>query len=281
MKLAAFDLEIAKEVEGEDWQLQRPLGISCAAAAWHPRESSKIWNSLMWFAGDDFTNQPWSGAMTGNQCRKIVKDLQDMVADGATIVTVNGLGFDFAILAEESGMVEECADLALNHHCDLMLMSVCYHGWPVGLDALAAGAGVEGKLHQVALNDGTLLDGMGGAMAPRMWAQGEYEAVLAYLKDDVRATLETAVVAVKRSELRWKSKKGRGWGVDLLYSGDTAEGHPICRLPTVSEMLAWERPDTSWMDNPMNPDELAAWAKQPAHAPGATADDGTYFDELL
>lgn len=30
MKLASFDLEIAKAVEGDDWQTQR-LGISCAA----------------------------------------------------------------------------------------------------------------------------------------------------------------------------------------------------------------------------------------------------------
>ena len=261
MKLAAFDLEIAKEVEGEDWQLQRPLGISCAA--------------LLIQDGENTTTRLYHAPerMSSDDCFMLVADLIDLAGAGFTIVIVNGLGFDFAILAEESGMVDECADLALNHHCDLMLMSVCYHGWPVGLDALAQGAGVEGKLHQVALNDGTILDGMGGAMAPRMWAQGEYQAVLAYLKDDVRATLETAVVAVKRSELRWKSKKGRGWGVDLLYSGDTADEHPIYRLPTVAEMLTWPRPDTSWMSDPIEPNELAAWATWPEHTRGGTADD--------
>lgn len=255
MKLVSFDLEIAKAVEGDDWQAQRPLGISCAAAAWYPRESSKIWNSLMWFAGDDFSNQPWSGAMTQNQCRKIVKDLRDMVADGATIVTVNGLGFDFSILAEESGMVEECADLALNHHCDMMLMSVCYHGWPVGLDALAAGAGVQGKLHNVALKDGTILEGMGGAMAPQMWERGEHEAVLAYLKDDIKATLEAATVSVECGRLRWLSKKGKAWSVPLMRF-DSAYHFPV-----VSEMMTWPKPDTSWMDNPMDVDELARWTK--------------------
>ena len=173
MKLAAFDLEIAKEVEGEDWQLQRPLGISCAMALTNAPIASD--------PGGDPWLLTWKGEpqLTTYGARQIVEQLYWLVTNGFTIVTVNGLGFDFAILAEESGMVDECADIALNHHC----------------------------------------------------------------------------------ELRWKSKKGRGWAVGLLYSGDTAEGYPIYRLPTVAEMLTWPRPDTSWMSDPMNPDELAAWKR--------------------
>lgn len=259
MKLAAFDLEIAKEVDGPDWQAQRPLGISCAAVAFpigNPGGPGRmIWNDLMWFAGDDWTNQPATGPMTRNQCRQIVRDLQNMVADGSILVTVNGLGFDFAILAEESGMAAACADLALNHHCDLMLMSVCRLGWPVGLDALADGMGVQGKLHNVTLRDGTVLDDMSGAKAPQLWAAGEFEAVLAYLKDDVRSTMEIAVAAVGLGRLRWQSRKGRWWEVQL----PAAQGGGY-RLPTVAEMLQWLRPDTSWMSDPMDPDELGAWA---------------------
>ena len=74
----------------------------------------------------------------------MVRGLMGLAADGFTIVTVNGAGFDFAVLAEESGMVAECADLAINHHCDMMLISVCKLGWPVGLEALAIGAGGRG-----------------------------------------------------------------------------------------------------------------------------------------
>lgn len=271
MKLAAFDLEIAKEVEGPDWQAQRPLGISCAAVALSNGELDHYY----------WSQAAYEDRMTAIQAGRVVNYLQSVVSRSYTLITVNGLAFDFAILAEESGMVAECADLALNHHCDLMLMSVCRHGWPVGLDALAEGANVQGKLHQVTLNDGTVLDGMGGAMAPRMWAQGEHEAVLAYLKDDVRATLETAVTAVKRSHLSWKSKKGKTWQVNLLPGGQTPEGYPIYRLPTVAEMLAWPRPDTSWMSDPMDPDKLAAWAKQPRPAFGESADDGEYEDEIF
>ena len=102
MKLASFDLEIAKAVEGDDWQTQR-LGISCAAVM--------------------LPEMNVSGAAG------LVRNLAGLAADGYTLVTVNGAGFDFAVLAEESGMVAECADLMLNHHCDLMMMSVCRLPW--------------------------------------------------------------------------------------------------------------------------------------------------------
>lgn len=125
---------------------------------------------------------------------------------------------------------------------------------------------MRGKLHQVALNDGRVLDGMSGAMAPRLWAAGEHDAVLAYLKEDVRATLETAVTAVKRSYLSWTSKNGRPWAVNLIEQGRTEDGQPLCRLPLVAEMLDWPRPDTSWMSDPSDVDQLAWWAIQATSA---------------
>lgn len=250
MKLVSFDLEIAKEVEGHDWQAQRPLGISCAAAMTSTPHIT-FHNPKLWHTHKDFVGMSPPAAMSVEQCRSMVRGLIGVAAAGYTIVTVNGAGFDFPVLAEESGMVAECADLALNHHCDLMMMSVCRLGWRVGLDALAAGAEVAGKLHDVTLNDGRIIDNMSGAMAPQLWAAGEHEAVLAYLKDDVRATLETAVRAVERGRLGWRSSKGRWWEVPLSNG----------RLPTVAEMLQWPRPDTSWMSDPPNPDAIVAWAR--------------------
>lgn len=265
MKLASFDLEIAKAVEGDDWQTQR-LGISCAAVMLPEMNVSGaaglVRNLAGLLEGPDLDlryfyeismNQSsvMQPQMSVSGAAGVVCHLAGLAADGFTIVTVNGAGFDFAVLAEESGMVAECADLMLNHHCDLMMMSVCRLGWRVGLERLAHGAGVQGKLHNVSLKDGRIIDNMNGAMAPRLWAEGEHEAVLAYLKDDVRATLQTAERAVELGSLGWYSSNGRWWQVPLVDG----------RLPTVAECLLWPRPDTSWMSDPPDPDEAVAWAR--------------------
>lgn len=237
MKIAAFDLEIAKAVEGDDWQSQRPLGISCAAAKGvivgkEPRGFDCTWSE--------------KPQLSREMCQKMVVDLQKIANDGYVICTVNGAAFDFDILAEESGMVAECAELAANH-CDFLVMAVCQFGWRVGLDALAAGAGVPSKLHEMTLTTGEILEDMSGAMAPQLWAQGEHEAVLAYLKQDVQATLDVARVALERGTLRWHSKAGRVWKIRLNS------------LHTVTECLQWPRPDTSWMTDPPQRGDFTKW----------------------
>ena len=242
MSYTSFDLEIYKAVEGEDWAAQRPFGISCAAI--YEGAGASFW----YFEDGD---QPRSVAMSRAGCCKVVRDLQRIVSDGSVLVTVNGLAFDFSVLAEESGMVNECADLALNHHCDLLFMSVCHYGWYVGLDALCAGAGVESKLHEVVLSDGSAVPDMSGAMAPRLWQDGEFDVVLAYLKQDVRATLEVAEMAVFRRMLAWRSRRGGSLCVPVT-SG---------RLPIVAECLTWPLPDTSWMDSPPSRQGMMEWMK--------------------
>ena len=57
---------------------------------------------------------------------------------GFTIVTWNGLGFDFDVLAEESGLPRECAETGLDH-VDMMFHVLCKLGHPLGLDAAARG----------------------------------------------------------------------------------------------------------------------------------------------
>ncbi len=242
MKLAAFDIEIFKEIpEGEsDWKKHRPLGISCLAIM----ASDKRERPILSYA-DAKTPRP----LAAYELKVAVKEMQRLANDGYVFVTVNGLGFDFDVLGEESGMVAECADLALNHHVDLMVMSVAKLGWPVGLRALAMGAGVESKLKEVTLKDGSTYDDMHGAKAPELWQAGEYEAVLAYLKQDVKATLETAEAALRLGYLGWFSTAGKWWKVDL----------PGGKLPIVADCLQWKRPDTSWMSNPLTRESLLAW----------------------
>lgn len=51
--------------------------------------------------------------MSRDDAAELVNFLAEAADSGSTILTWNGLDFD--ILAEESGMVEECRQLALAH----------------------------------------------------------------------------------------------------------------------------------------------------------------------
>lgn len=51
--------------------------------------------------------------MTREEAQHVVEYLSQMVADGYTVLTWNGLGFDFDVLTEESHAFETCKDLAL------------------------------------------------------------------------------------------------------------------------------------------------------------------------
>ncbi len=87
--------------------------------------------------------------------------------------------------------MEECGELALNH-IDMMLLVTFAKGWFLGLQKALTGAGLEGKLKAVTLSDGSELTDMQGAKAPQLWADKEYDAVLAYLKEDVLQPLKLA-----------------------------------------------------------------------------------------
>jgi len=79
-----------------------------------------------------------------------------MANSGFTIVTWNGLSFDFDVLAEESGQLAECRQLALER-IDMMFHIFCVKGFPVGLDNAARGTGIAGKPA-----------GMSGVKAPQL-----------------------------------------------------------------------------------------------------------------
>lgn len=233
MKFASYDLEISKEVTGNDWKDQRPLGISCAATYYSDISYTEI------------VHEP--GQITKGMAQAHVQSLQYAVESDYTIVTWNGASFDFDVLAEESGMVKECAELCMNH-IDLMLIVVAMRGHYLGLDKLANGLGVTGKLHGVTLKDGRPIDDMNGARAPELWAQGEYDAVLAYLGQDVKTTNDLVLALVDNGyEFRWTANSGR------------PNSFRVPKLYTVAECLALPRPDTSWMTDPPNIDKMVGW----------------------
>ena len=93
-------------------------------------------------------------------------------------------------------MLPQCRALASNH-VDLMFHAFCQLGHGVGLDAAAKGMGLAGKL-----------EGMKGAKAPIMWAEGKREEVLRYVGQDVRTTLEVALKCEALGSLRWIARSG-------------------------------------------------------------------------
>jgi hypothetical protein len=229
----AFDLEIARNLpEGlEDWKSIRPLGITCAATITSEEE-------LTIFPATDESGV-YSERMTPAQAGQLVDHLQAAVRSGLTILTWNGLGFDFDILAEESGRSVDCAALAMTH-VDMMFNLFCLRGHGLALDKAAQGMGLPGKL-----------PGMNGALAPEYWKNGKQGIVLDYVAQDVRTTLAVAGAVEARRALRWISMNGN---------------EQFLRMPTgwlnVENALKLPLPITTRMRNPWTRAKFTGWLEK-------------------
>ena len=230
-KFLAFDIETAKDVPGPDfnWKPHRPLGITCIASQATDDKEPRVWLSRK----DDGTP---AARMTQADVADFVQFLSTSAADGCVPLSWNGLSFDFDILAEESGLLDECQTLARNH-IDMMFHVVCQKGFPVSLKNAAAGLNVAGKLA-----------GVEGIAVPSMWASGQFDLVCEYVAQDVCTTLAVALKSESQRSFAWLTRKGtistmpltKGW-----LSVDAA-----ARLPL---------PDTSWMPNPISRNEFMSW----------------------
>ena len=232
----AFDLEIVKDIPEEvEWRDIRPLGISCASVLIDEEPLSEL------HYHKEF-DVPISGGMNKEELQDLVSILENhMNLGGYTLVTWNGLGFDFDVLAEESGMYEECKELALNH-IDMMFHFFCMRGFPVGLDATAKGLGLGGKMA-----------GMTGALAPELWRSDNLRdrlKVLRYVHQDAVSTLEVYEESSIRNAVTWITKKGK-FSTQPLFNG----------WKTVKECLEFPFPDTSWMDKPIAREDFYSWIK--------------------
>lgn len=237
-KYLAFDIEISKEIpEGEnDWKAHRPLGITCAAAA---SSDGGLWN---WWAQKP--DGRFAKKISKGMCQTLVANLELLVRDaGYTLLTWNGLGFDFDILAEESGMYDECQILAFNH-VDMMFQFHCSKGFPLGLDTAAKGMGLPGKP-----------EGMDGAKAPELWAKGEYHRVLDYVSGDAKNTLAVAEAVDLAGRLKWTARSGR------------PNSWPCSKWLTVKEAMTLPEPDTSWMTDPWPRSKFYEWVHIPDLSP--------------
>jgi hypothetical protein len=229
-KLIAFDIEIAQVLPDgiEDWSQERPLGISCAATLVSGEAP------ILWYGGK--RSGEFGERMNPSEAQELVQYLREQAALGGTILTWNGLGFDFDILAEESGMLAECSELALDH-VDMMFHVFCIKGYALGLDKAAKGMGLAGKT-----------PGVTGDMAPKMWREGLHQEVLEYVQQDVQTLIELWTAVDGLRVLRWISNRGYPQRLPL----------PQGWIP-VKQALKLPLPDTSWMSNPWPRSKFTGW----------------------
>ena len=231
----AFDIETARPFpENRDWRSARPLGIACAAAYGTGDQRPRAWYNR----SPDGEIQP---SLTRQQAQSLVNQLATLTdpekpPEPFKLLTWNGLGFDLDILAEESGMIDECRQIALNH-IDMMFHVYCTLGYPLGLDKAAHGMGTPGKP-----------EGMNGALANDMWNSGDRAPVIQYCAADVRSTLALARECEKQRRLQWTSNAGRTRFFNL------ADG-----WLTVREALEIPEPDRSWMTDPLPKETFVGW----------------------
>ncbi|RLD00106.1 MAG: hypothetical protein DRI46_08100 [Chloroflexi bacterium] len=194
-----------------NWTNHLPFMISCGAIAsiipeapGRPEESKvKFWKAQR------------QKAMTPTQIEWMINDLYKLHADGHALVTVNGTGFDWQVLDSYAshwdaaeGLSAKVQEMAVGS-IDLAFYSLAEKGWMIGLDAMCRGQGVEGKLHEVTLTTGEVIKNMSGWQAPQMWLDGEDEAVLEYLAEDVLSLARLMNALKGRQHLRWYTQKDK------------------------------------------------------------------------
>ncbi len=174
-----------------------------------------------------------SGVLSPGGATRVVRRLEELVADGGTLVTWNGAGFDLPVLAQASGLRAECVRLALAS-VDMMFQVLATKGWPIKLAVALEGMGLPGKTGD-------------GREAVTLWREGRQQEVLDYCAADAARTLQLALAA-HGQQLRWTSGKGTPQSMSLAGG-----------WLTVEQCLKLPEPDTSWMDQPLRREDLLAW----------------------
>lgn len=229
-KYLAFDIETAKMLPENvsDLNSHRPLGITCSAI-WCTDENKP---EVFYSTASDGSPAP---QMSKQDLTSLIKYLEKKVDSGYTIITHNGLGFDFDILAEESGLYSACRNLAIQH-VDMMFHFFCGKGFPISLNAAAEAIGLSKPTD------------INGAVAPSLWKEKEYQAVLDYVSQDCRLTLDIAETSEQNSRISWITQRGKRSYFELPSGWLTVE--QASELPL---------PDTSWMDNPWPRSKFTKW----------------------
>ena len=153
-------------------------------------------------------------------------------------MTWNGAGFDFRLLADETGRHADCARLAMAS-VDMMFQVLCERGHPLSLDAALKGAGLPPKMTEVTLRSGEPVAHQRRRSAA-YWQAGEYAAVAAYCAADAERTAALAAACQQSRQLAWVSQKGRPNQVYLRHR--LAHGGAVPRAPAAGHELD-DQPD--------------------------------------
>ena len=232
-KFLALDIETTKAFpSGEPWRDHAPLGISCATAY-----ASDLENPMVW--ADKYEDGRYADQLSTATTRLMLREFEQL-AQTYTLVTWNGIGFDWPVIAQESGELDACRELALNH-VDMMFHLFCVKGYPASLSAAC---------HQMGLPSKTA--GIDGSMATQVWAEGDRQTVVDYCVQDSTITAALAEACHRANNLHWTSRRGRKLTLPLPNGWFTAK-----------EAIALPNPDTSWMDEPIPRQAFTDWLTNP------------------
>jgi hypothetical protein len=202
VKLLAFDFELDKPVELEEdenfWDEQArrhatpgidPFYISVAGLLIqdHNGRMSQPWYGITPL-GDTASH------MSVDDLNKFLLQIVSHAKMGFPIVTWNGTGFDWRILADLTGQHDLVKQLALGSY-DPCYQHLIEYGYPIKLQAVAEGFDLAGKT-------------MEGAQAPVLWQLGNFQEVLNYVEQDVVVLADVVEQSFKKNGLMRVTKTG-------------------------------------------------------------------------
>ena len=223
---AAFDILTTAANHQGNLRHHHPLGIACAAVWTTGAKRSSVWYGLRSGRGP-------TPRMNRSEVRRLVYYLEELVTRGYTLVTWNGTGFDWNILATESGEYAMCRQLA-RQHVDMMFHVVCARGHRLSLHKAVRGMGVAKQANKWD--------------AEQLWSDGEYGKVLKRLSEDVHSTLDVAHESERRRSLDWLSGAGRKTSLSL----------PNGWL-SVREAIHLPPPNVAGLESPASRHAAVAW----------------------
>lgn len=113
---------------------------------------------------------------------------------GDKIFTWNGTGFDWRMLAANTGELDACVELALTSY-DPAFQVLAQRGMMPALDGVLSGFKLPNKP-------------MKGSKAPEKWEKGEYQEVIDYVISDTTNLRAIAERIEKSRGVRWTSHSG-------------------------------------------------------------------------
>lgn len=277
MRFLSFDIETAGKAPPSHTDSYQ-IGVTVAATAMYDGPGGP--KTYLWHGPGVFdwtqNKQVYAPRMEPGEIAELLAYLWSARQSGAQIVTINGTGFDYRVLAEESRSPEMhrlAAELALDS-IDPPFQFFCEEGWMIGMAKMAAYLGLSKT------------EGMDGVAAIDAWVSGDPEqqgSVLEYVEQDALVTGEIYREALKNGHVGWVASTGNKktwlprWRIDgeiVTPPGpwdqaarkqyfDRVTTGVSRRLLTARECLALPVPSPpDWLKDPWPREKFAGWLEQ-------------------